>query len=106
MKVYTVESQNGEVLAKGSILSELLEHIIINHINMIEKNTCTITRLEKGYYKYINQLSSIFSLSELYDQASQVSWDCINNVLVIYNQSDYISKNDFINIRKVVDKGD
>lgn len=104
MTKYTV-CQNGEILAEGSILSELLEHIIINHINQLEKNTCTITRLEKGYYKYINQLSSVFTLSDLYDQAAQVSWDTINNVLMIFNQDDYISESEFISIQKATDKG-
>ncbi|EOD3680215.1 hypothetical protein ACJP3S_002650 [Staphylococcus aureus] len=80
---------NGEVLAKGGLLSELLELVVLKHIEYIESTTNVLIRLEKGYYKYLNQLSCIFKLSKEYAMTLEIDWDYIEIILDIYNQEDY-----------------
>ncbi|PNN29600.1 hypothetical protein AL503_002135 [Staphylococcus haemolyticus] len=99
--MYTVKKMNGEVLAKGSLLQELLELVVLKHIEYIESTTNVLIRLDKGYYKYLNQLSCIFKLSKEYAMTLEVDWDYIEIILDIYNQEDYISKENFIKIEEV-----
>lgn len=99
--MYTVEKMNGEVLAKGNLLDELLELVVFKHIEDIEKNTNVLTRLDKGYYQYLNQLSCIFKLSSLYAETLELNWEYIELILNIYNQECYIDKEDFIQIKEV-----
>ncbi|AKL93511.1 hypothetical protein L2U01_13260 [Staphylococcus aureus] len=99
--MYTVEKMNGEVLAKGNLLDELLELVVFKHIEEIEKNTNVLTRLDKGYYKYLNQLSCIFKLSKEYAMTLEIDWNYIELILDIYNQEAYISNEDFIQIKEV-----
>jgi hypothetical protein len=101
--VYSGKKMNGEVLAKkGNLLDELLELVVFKHIEEIEKNTNVLTRLDKGYYKYLNQLSCIFKLSKEYAMTLEIDWNYIELILDIYNQrSLYISNEDFIQIKEV-----
>lgn len=99
--MYAVKKMNGEVLAKGSLLQELLELVVLKHIEYIESTTNVLIRLDKGYYKYLNQLSCIFKLSKEYAMTLEVDWDYIEIILDIYNQEDYISKENFIKIEEV-----
>lgn len=99
--MYTVEKMNGEVLEKGNLLDELLELVVFKHIEEIEKNTNVLTRLDKGYYKYLNQLSCIFKLSKEYAMTLEIDWNYIELILDIYNQEAYISNEDFIQIKEV-----
>ncbi|MCH4519529.1 hypothetical protein [Staphylococcus haemolyticus] len=99
--MYAVKKMNGEVLAQGSLLSELLELVVLKQIEYIESTTNVLIRLEKGYYKYLNQLSCIFKLSKEYAMTLEVDWDYIEIILDIYNQEDYISKENFIKIEEV-----
>jgi hypothetical protein len=99
--MYDVKKMNGEVLAKGGLLQELLELVVLKHIEYIESTTNVLIRLEKGYYKYLNQLSCIFKLSKEYAMTLEIDWDYIEIILDIYNQEDYISKENFIKIEEV-----
>lgn len=99
--MYAVKKMNGEVLAQGSLLSELLELVVLKKIEEVESTTNVLIRLEKGYYKYLNQLSCIFKLSKEYAMTLEIDWDYIEIILDIYNQEDYISKENFIKIEEV-----
>ncbi|WP_343326907.1 hypothetical protein [Staphylococcus hominis] len=88
-------------MKKVNILSELLELVVLKHIEYIESTTNVLIRLEKGYYKYLNQLSCIFKLSEEYAMTLEVDWNYIEIILDIYNQEKYISKESFIKIKEV-----
>lgn len=98
--MYTVVKMNGEVLAKGNLLDELLELVVFKHIEEIERNTNVLTRLDKDYYRYINQLSCIFKLSKEYAKALEVDWNYIELILDVYNQDSFISREDFIQIKE------
>ncbi|CUT97028.1 conserved hypothetical protein [Staphylococcus capitis] len=99
--MYTVEKLDGEILAKGNLLDELLELIVYKHIEDIEEKTNVLTRLDKGYYQYLNQLSCIFKLSSLYAETLNINWEYIEVILNIYNQEAFIPIEDFIQIKEV-----
>lgn len=100
MCTYKVTTKGGKVLADGNLLSELIEHIVLLKINTIEKDTNVLTRLNKDLYKYLNQLSCFYNLSELHANLIEDDWTYIENFLSIYNQNCYIHESDHINIIK------
>jgi hypothetical protein len=98
--MYIVSKNDGSLVAKGGLLSELIEHIVFLKIKEIEYNTNVLTRLNKDLYKYLNQLSCFYSLSEQHAALIEVDWSYIDNFLSIYNQVEYITESDFITIVK------
>ncbi|WP_281512589.1 hypothetical protein [Mammaliicoccus vitulinus] len=100
MPEYIVKKNNGITLATGSLLSELIEHIVLMKISEIEKNTNVLSRLDKDLYKYLNQLSCFYSLSSIHAAAIEMDWQYIENFLDIYNQEKYINKCEFIVFEK------
>lgn len=100
MCTYSVVAKNGEILANGRLLSELIEHVVFLQIKKIEQQTNVLSRLDKDLYKYLNQLSCFYNLSELHANLIEEDWNYIDNFLNIYNQENYIPKKEFINIQK------
>lgn len=96
MSGYLVKNINNDIIATGSLLSELIEHVVFLKIKEIETNTNVLTRLDKNLYKYLNQLSCFYSLSSIHANAMELDWKYIENFLDIYNQEQYISKHEFI----------
>src|SRR5699024_4777950 len=97
---YIVETRSGKVITGGKLLSELIEQIVFLKINEIERNTNILIRLDKGIYKYLNQLSCFYNLSEINAEVIEQDWNYINNFLNIYNQKEYINESDFITIKR------
>jgi len=100
MPMYEVNTKEGYTIANGSLLSELIEHIVILKIKEIENNTNVLTRLDKDLYKYLNQLSCYYSLSTIHAEAIELDWKYIENFLDIYNQKKYINECEFIVFKK------
>ncbi|MCD8845198.1 hypothetical protein [Staphylococcus gallinarum] len=98
--MYIVEKQDGSLVAKGGLLSELIEHTVFLQIQHVERNSNVLTRLHNNLYKYLNQLSCFYNLSEEHAALIEFDWSYIENFLSIYNQSEYISESDFITITK------
>ncbi|MFW2451803.1 hypothetical protein ACN0TX_12200 [Staphylococcus cohnii] len=97
---YIVETRSGKVITGGKLLSELIEQIVFLKINEIERNTNILIRLDKGIYKYLNQLSCFYNLSDINAEVIEQDWNYINNFLNIYNQKEYINESDFITIKR------
>lgn len=100
MVSYKVTNQGGEILESGNLLSELIEHVVLLKIKNIEHKTNVLIRLNKNLYKYINQLSCFYNLSELHANLIENDWSYIDNFLSIYNQAEYINEYEFIKIEK------
>lgn len=98
--MYIVEKQDGSFVAKGGLLSELIEHVVFLQIQHVENHSNVLTRLYNDSYKYLNQLSCFYNLSEQHAALIEQNWSYIDNFLNIYNQVNYIKKEDFINIRE------
>lgn len=96
MTDYVVKTNEGVTIAEGSLLSELIEHVVFLKIKEIENKTNVLTRLDRNLYKYLNQLSCFYSLSSIHAAAIEMDWKYIENFLEIYNQEQYISKCEFI----------
>lgn len=99
MCTYTVVNKDGTVLAKGGLLSELIEHVVLLQIKKIEQHSNVLTRLDRNLYKYLNQLSCFYNLSDMHADLIEQDWSYIDNFLNIYNQACYISKQEFIEIK-------
>lgn len=97
---YIVKTLNGEKIASGKLLSELIEHIVFLKINEIEKQTNVLIRINKGIYKYLNQLSCFYNLSHINAELLEQEWNYVENFLSIYNQISYITKEEFITIER------
>lgn len=104
MCTYEVTTKSGKVLADGNLLSELIEHIVLLKIKTIERDTNVLTRLNKDLYKYLNQLSCFYNLSELHADLIENDWSYIENFLSIYNQRCYINESEYISIQKENEK--
>lgn len=104
MCTYEVTTKSGKVLADGNLLSELIEHIVLLKIKTIERDTNVLTRLNKDLYKYLNQLSCFYNLSELHANLIENDWSYIENFLSIYNQRCYIGESEYISIQKEHEK--
>lgn len=100
---YIVQTRNGKLVTSGKLLSELIEQIVFLKIKEIESNTNILIRLDKGMYKYMNQLACFYNLSDINAEVIEQDWDYINNFLNIYNQKEYIKEYEFITIER---KGD
>lgn len=98
--MYIVEKQDGSIIATGGLLSELIEHVVFLQIQDFEKHSNVLTRLYNDSYKYLNQLSCFYNLSEQHAALIEQNWSYIDNFLSIYNQDEYIKKEDFIYIKK------
>lgn len=99
MPEYVVKQNNGITLASGRLLSELIEHVVFLRIKEIENKTNVLTKLDKNLYKYLNQLSCFYSLSDIHAEAIEMDWNYIENFLNIYNQEEYINKREFISFK-------
>lgn len=99
MCTYSVVAKNGEILANGRLLSELIEHVVFLQIKKIEQHSNVLTRLDRNLYKYLNQLSCFYNLSDMHADLIEQDWSYIDNFLNIYNQACYISKQEFIEIK-------
>lgn len=98
---YQVKTNGGNVIATGRLLSELIEHTVLLKIKEIEKETNVLIRLDRQIYKYLNQLSCFYNLSEIHAELIEQNWDYIENFLEIYNQDAFIEQTEFINICEV-----
>lgn len=101
MNQYIIEKHGGQKIAEGKVLSELIEYICLNQIHQIDKKFSTITKIEKDYYKYMNQLASIYNTAKEYAEAIKSAPCCLDNILEVYNQEQYIQKVEFINIKTI-----
>lgn len=101
MNRYIIEKHGGHKIAEGKVLSELIEYICLNQIHQTDKKFSTITKIEKDYYKYMNQLASIYNTAKEYEEAIKSVPCCLDNILEVYNQEQYIEKVEFINIKTI-----
>ncbi|MDU4468630.1 MAG: hypothetical protein E7I99_10210 [Streptococcus mitis] len=99
MRQYIVEKRGGYIITKGKVLSELIEHVYINQIHNIEQKYSTLTKVEKDYYQYMNQLSSIYNVADEYAKAIESAPCCLETILEVYNQEQFIESDEFINIK-------
>lgn len=106
LNLYIVEKQDGSLVAKGGLLSELIEHIVFLQIQHVEKNSNVLTRLHNNLYKYLNQLSCFYNLSEQHAALIEQNWSYIDNFISIYNQDEYIAQSDCIKIREVLEENE
>ncbi len=97
---YTVERADGYQLIQGGLLSELLRYVISLHIKEIERLN-VLYKLDKGLYRYLNQLATIYKLAEEYAELLELNWEYVEKILAIYNQHEYIEENQFIHIKRV-----
>ncbi|WP_251522059.1 hypothetical protein [Staphylococcus sp. Marseille-Q6910] len=95
--VYTGGDKEKELL-KGSVLSEIITTCILRQIKVLDDSVNTLTKIDKDYYKYFNQLSCIYNLAEDYAELFEIEWSYVENFLDIYNQARYLKEEDFIRI--------
>lgn len=99
MALLSVETKNGEVIVRGKSLAELIEIIVLKKIKEIDEKYSAITKIERNYYQYMNQLGSIYNISEVYDAAIKEVPSCLKTIEDTYNQSDYIDESEFIKFK-------
>ncbi|HDG8789430.1 TPA: hypothetical protein PBT65_001731 [Staphylococcus aureus] len=99
MSAYIVKDKSGQIIIKGKILSEIIEYIFSNQINNIDQRYSTLTKIENNIYQYLNQLSSIYSVASEYAKAIETAPCCLKTILDVYNQDEYISLEEFIDIQ-------
>jgi hypothetical protein len=86
--------QNGKIIYKGHILSELIETLILNQIKDIDENSNSLVKINKNMYAYLCELSNCYNHSKKY------KWDHIKIVEICINNKDFIEEKDFIHFEK------
>ncbi|OFS55438.1 hypothetical protein HMPREF2664_04340 [Staphylococcus sp. HMSC064E03] len=86
--------QNGKVIYKGHILSELIETLILNQIKYIDENNNSLVKINKNIYAYLCELSNCYNDSKEYE------WEHIKIVEICFNNKDFIEEKDFIHFEK------
>ncbi|EHT3670528.1 hypothetical protein KXP69_002300 [Staphylococcus pseudintermedius] len=99
MALLSVETKSGEVIVRGNKLAELIEVIVLKKIDEIDKKYSTIIKIERNYFQYMNQLGSIYNISEVYDAAIKEVPSCLEIIEDVYNQSNYIDESEFIKFK-------
>jgi hypothetical protein len=86
--------QNGKIIYKGHILSELIETLILNQVKDIDENSNSLVKINKNMYAYLCELSNCYNHSKEY------KWDHIKIVEICINNKDFIEEKDFIHFEK------
>lgn len=91
---YEVLNHNNEIIISGDILSEIISTTILETFKYLENSKSLLYKIERNYYSFYNILSGIYKNSEYF------YWDNIKQIELIHNNSDFLSKENFVKFRK------
>ena len=91
---YEVLNDKNEIVISGNLLSEIIETTILNTFKFLESEKNLLSKIEKNYFSYYNDLATIYKSSD------SLYWNNIEYIEMIHNNVQFLDSSRFIKFRK------